>query len=88
MALERPGEEMEMEMEEEMEASEMAHEGMEESATIPTSLLGGQAVSPGDVVRLEVVSLDEENGLVNVKYAKPKAEPKKLGVEALAAEFD
>lgn len=78
-------------MEEETPESteEVVEETAEESVQIPTSILGGQSVAPGDVVRLEVVSLDDENGVINVKYAKPKTdEPKKLGVEALAAEFD
>jgi hypothetical protein len=55
------------------------------------SLLGGQSVSPGDVVRLEVTGVDEDSGEVTVKYAseKPAQEPaKKMGMEGMAAEFD
>lgn len=88
MALERPGDMMAKGMEEEAPEAEVAEEVVAESASIPLSILGGQTVTPGDVVRLEVVSLDDENGVINVKYAKPKAEPKKLGVDAMAAEFD
>jgi len=45
-----------------------------DSATIPLSILGGQRVSPGDVIRLEVVGADDDTGTVTVKYAtqKPK----------------
>ncbi len=63
----------------------------EQTASIPLSLLGGQSVSPGDVVRLEVTGVDEDSGEVSVKYAseKPAAEPaKKMGMEGMAAEFD
>jgi len=72
-----PGEESEAPME-------------EQTASIPLSLLGGQSVSPGDVVRLEVTGVDEDSGEVSVKYAseKPAAEPAKRGMEGMAAEFD
>jgi len=60
-----------------------------ETASIPASIVGGQEVSPGDVIRLEVVSTDGET--ITVKYAQPEATeeaaPKK-GVEGMAAEFD
>lgn len=41
----------------------------ETSTSIPASILGGQSVSPGDVIRLEVINADDENGMVTVKYA-------------------
>lgn len=78
MAIERMEEMME-------EAPEMAE--AESISQIPLSLLGGQTVAPGDVVRLEVVDVDEDGGMVNVRYSKPE-ETKALGADALAAEFD
>lgn len=77
-AFNTPPEEIEKPMGDEPEGSPMDNP-MEESeegeapeggtATIPTSLLAGQAVNPGDVVRLEVVSTDPKSGMVTVKYA-------------------
>ena len=93
MALERPG----------RSASEMMREGMgdeampekelpaEESSEvqIPKSIVGDQSVEPGDVVRLEVVSVDEETGMLNVKYAATKAQPEEeITTEKMAAKFD
>lgn len=73
----------------EMEETPKVEEAVEETVQIPASMLGGKTVAAGDKVSLEVVEVDEENGVINVRYAKPKeAQPKKLGVEAMAAEFD
>jgi len=60
----------------------------EATASIPVSLLAGKTVAPGDVVRLEVVSMDEEGGNVTVKYAATPKAPEKVGMESMAAEFD
>lgn len=63
----------------------------EATASLPVSLLAGKSVSPGDVVRLEVVSVDDKGGHVTVKYAAepPAEEPAtKPGVEGMASEFD
>ncbi len=63
----------------------------QQTVSIPMSILGGQSVKPGDVVRLEVTGVDEDSGEVTVKYAseKPAQEPaKKMGMEGMAAEFD
>jgi len=72
-----PGEESEAPME-------------DQTVSIPMSILGGQSVKPGDVVRLEVTGVDEDSGDVTVKYAseKPAPEPAKRGMEGMAAEFD
>lgn len=73
---------------------EMAPEAMEETAeevtaSLPVSILAGKTVAPGDVVRLEVVSLDDEGGNVVVRYATEAPAPGgKRGMEGLAAEFD
>jgi len=52
------------------EAASEASETMGETTAIPISILGGQTASPGDVVRLEVVDIDSDNGLVTVRYAE------------------
>lgn len=83
MALEKPGT-----LGSEAYAEEAPVAEAEATAQIPSTMLGGQAASPGDVVRLEVVSVDDESGLLTVKYAKAAAPEKKLGVDAMAAEFD
>lgn len=43
-----------------------------ETATLSLEMLGGQKVSPGDTVRLEVVEVSDEDGTVTVKYSNPK----------------
>lgn len=60
----------------------------EVTASIPVSLLAGKTVAPGDVVRLEVVSMDDEGGNVVVKYAAEAPAPEAQGAEGMAAEFD
>ena len=72
-----------------MPMEESAEQVADETSTIPSSLLAGQTVNPGDVVRLEVVSVDEDSGNVTVKYASdPSAEEEPGGVASMAAEFD
>lgn len=66
----------------EMEAA--APEEASETVTLSTEMLGGQKVSPGDVVRLEVVSVSDEDGTVQVKYAQPKSG----GIAKAAAAFN
>ncbi len=68
-------------------------EATEETASvqIPKSIIGDQEVKPGDVVRLEVVSVDDDNGMLNVKYAEPKEEaPPEEGptISSMAAKFE
>lgn len=67
----------------------------EETASLPVSILAGKTVEPGDVVRLEVVSVDDGN--ITVKYATESPEKKDhececekedKGVKSMAAEFD
>lgn len=60
----------------------------EVTASLPVSILAGKSVSRGDVLRLEVVSLDEEGGAVTVKYATEAPAPEAVGAESMAAEFD
>lgn len=40
-----------------------------EGSELPMELLGGMEVSPGDVVRIQVVSVDPESGMWRGKYA-------------------
>lgn len=63
-------------------------EATEETASIPVSLLAGKTVAPGDVLRLEVVALDDEGGNLTVKYAASPPPEEKGGVDSMAAEFD
>lgn len=88
MAIERASEEMMSD-----ETPEVAPEESPEevTASLPASILAGQSVSPGDVVRLEVVSADDKDGTITVKYAAEPAKeepPAKRGMESMAAEFD
>lgn len=66
-------------------AAEMPEEEVSESVSLPLSLLGGQTVAPGDMVRLQVVDVDDEGGIVNVKY--PKSETGGLKRDAMASKF-
>lgn len=54
-----------------------------ETISIPKSFIANQSVEPGDVVRLEVVSVDE--GGIVVKYAQPK---KSIGIDEMASKFE
>lgn len=57
----------------------------EETVEIPVSMLAGQEVAPGDVVRLEVVSLNDDSGTISVKYSTPK---QTSSIEDAASEFE
>ena len=39
------------------------------TATVPVTIIGDQSVSPGDMIQLEVVSVDGDT--ITVKYAEP-----------------
>lgn len=67
-----------------MEVEETPAEA-EETATLSLSMLGGQKVAQGDVVRLKVISVDEENGTYDAAYDHPKQED---GIGAMARKFD
>jgi len=68
----------------EEESTEQA-EGDDDTATLSLDMLGGQQVNPGDVVRLEVVSVSPDDGTVSVRYAHPKNSG---GISKAAAAFD
>ncbi len=55
-----------------------------ETATLDAGMLGGKKVAPGDVVKLEVVGVSDEDGTVTVKYATPKTG----GIDAASAAFN
>lgn len=57
----------------------------EETVDIPVSMLAGQTASPGDVVRLEIVSVNDDSGTVTVKYATEKPMG---GIKEAAATFE
>lgn len=62
----------------------------EESVTtvIPAAMLGGQEVAPGDVVQLEVVSVDSETGDVTARYAMPEETEEVGGIDEMSAAFE
>ena len=60
----------------------------ESSETLPASLLAGKAVKPGDVVRIEVVSVDDEGGTWEGKYASsPKPLKSESTMDEMASRF-
>lgn len=86
MAIERYGNSTRGEMETPAEGNPAA-ETEEETAMVPMSILAGQEVSEGDVVRLRVVSVDPENETVELAYAHgPKRRNAEL--EDMASKFD
>lgn len=54
-----------------------------ETAELPLSIVGGQEVKEGDVVRLRVVAVGDDS--ITVQYASP---PKTGGSDEMAKEFD
>jgi len=60
------------------EAPEMDME-MGEGETLSMSLLGGKEVKPGDVVRIQVQSLNEDDGTFQGVYAEEESDD--MGVE-------
>lgn len=59
-----------------------------ETATVPMSILNGQEVAEGDVVRLRVVSVDEENQTVELAYASSPAKSRNAPLDEMAGKFD
>ena len=55
-----------------------------ETVTVGADMLGGQKVSPGDVVKLEVATVSDEDGTVTLRYASPKPG----GIDKAAAAFN
>lgn len=68
------------------ETEPLAPESTNETVDLPSSILAGQTVAPGDVVRLEVVSVDDSTGMVTAKYATAPAP--EAGSDSMASEFD
>lgn len=67
MAIERRVEELD-------ESSDVSEDVSLEGSELPMELLGGMDVSPGDVVRIEVISVDPESGMWRGKYSTDKPE--------------
>lgn len=66
-------------------APEPANDSDSETVDIPVSMLMGQTVSPGDVIRLEVVTVNEDSGTVTAKYATEK---KGSAIDEAASQFE
>lgn len=64
-------------------AEEYPDTDQSETAELPLSIVGGQAVKEGDVVRLRVVSVGD--GSLTVQYAAPA---KMGGSDGMAKEFE
>lgn len=72
------------------EAAAPAPEMQEESAQtaeIPASIIGGQAVEPGDKIQLTVVSVNAESGMITVTYDHSAEDKSPEGSDAMAADF-
>lgn len=63
-------------------------EGMDDSMgeTLSMSLLGGKEVKPGDIVRIRVESVNEDDGTWQGVYAENKPQSSKLGNQLMADE--
>jgi exosome complex RNA-binding protein Csl4 len=60
-----------------------------QTVEIPLAALAGQTPNPGDVVRLKVVSVDQNQGIVNAVYDQSGGStPSAKGSDALAADFN
>lgn len=66
--------------------TESASEDQSETAELPLSIVGDQPVKEGDVIRLTVVSVDQDSGTINVAYdhAKPSSDG---GTDAMAEQI-
>lgn len=58
-----------------------------ETVDIPLSIIGDKEITPGDTVRLEVVSVDNEGGMFTAKYASP-APVKQSAIDAATSGMD
>lgn len=57
-----------------------------ETIDLPLTMLNGKSAKEGDVIRLEVVSSNDDSGTVTVKYAEPKQ--KFDGIKEMAMKFE
>lgn len=72
---------------ESLESPETVDETEVETVDVPLTMLGGATVAPGDVIRLEVVSSNDDSGSVTLKYATPKKASDE-GIGAMARKFE
>lgn len=66
-------------------------EESQETTEIPLSIVGGQPVKEGDVIRLTVVGVNQEGGSITVTYAHGGGgggRQYRGGSDSMAAEFD
>jgi hypothetical protein len=73
---------MPIEPSEEVEEESIA----EETAVLSPTLIGGQEVSPGDVVRLQVVSIGDDG--ITVKYAAEEVAEEEPDMMAMTNKFN
>lgn len=57
----------------------------QETATIPLSIVDGQPLKEGDMVKLKVLSVDTEGGTFKAAYDHP---PKPGGIDKMASQFE
>lgn len=66
-----------------IERAEEAPEMEQETVELPMSIVKGQSVNEGDVIRLKVISVGDDT--ITVAYA---TEPKSKGSDMMAKKFD
>ena len=66
---------------------ETQRDDQSETATLPLSMFGGKPVKEGDILNVKVISVDDQNGSVNVAMAgdEPAQKP---GSDGLSGQFD
>jgi hypothetical protein len=58
-----------------------------ETTELPMSIAGGQPVGVGDVIRLRVVSVNDDNGTFAVEYDQPKTKREPSNSEEMASDL-
>jgi hypothetical protein len=66
---------------------ETSQDDQSETATLPLSMFGGKPVKEGDILQVKVISVDDQNGSVNVSVAGDEP-PMKPGSDGLAGQLD
>jgi hypothetical protein len=67
---------------------EIPQDDQSETATLPLSMFGGKPVKEGDILNVKVISVDDQNGSVNVAMAGDEQPPQKPGSDGLAGQLD
>ena len=66
---------------------ETLQDDQSETATLPLSMFGGKPVKEGDILQVKVISVDDQNGSVNVAKAEDEM-PMKPGSDGMAEQLD